>query len=86
MFWYCSTIKTFWDYVIMIVGNIIDKNLPSCPALCLLGYNPSILFTFQQIRIILTASTAAKKTIIKNWFVLKEVLVHHKGFESPKSR
>ena len=68
MFWYCSTIKTFWDYVTMITGSIIDKNLPSCPALCLLGYNPNILLTFQQKRIILAASTAAKKTIIKNWF------------------
>ena len=62
VFWYCCTVQTFWGYVTMIIGSITDKN-PSQ-----LSCSLSFLLTFQQKRIILAASAAAKKTIIKNWF------------------
>ncbi len=67
MFWYCSTVKPFWEYINKIVGIIIGKALPSCPALYLIGCNPNLLLSFQKKRMILAVSTAAKKTIIKNW-------------------
>ena len=68
MFWYCPSIKRLWIWTKDTVANIIGKALPSCPSLFLIGYNPNILLTFQDKRILLAASTAAKKTIIKNWF------------------
>lgn len=68
MFWHCFTIKPFWKYINKIVSTIIDKSIPICPALFLIGYNPNIELSFLEKWIILAASTAAKKTIIKNWF------------------
>ena len=68
MFWHCSSIKNLWMWIKDSVTTIIGKALPSCPALFLIGYNPNIALTFQDKRILLAASTAAKKTIIKNWF------------------
>ncbi len=68
MFWFCSAIKPLWKYINDTINTIIDKVLPMCPILYLIGFNPNILVSFQQKRIILAASTAAKKTIIKNWF------------------
>ena len=68
MFWHCPSVNRLWIWIKEIVVTIIGKALPSCPALFLIGYNPNILLTFQDKRILLAASTAAKKTIIKNCF------------------
>ncbi len=68
MFWICSVVKPLWEYINNIVGTIIDKDPPSCPVLYLIEYNPKISLEFQQKCIILAASTAATKTVIKNWF------------------
>lgn len=51
-----------------IVSDILGKSLPTYPALYLLGYNPNLHMSYQQKRMLMAASTATKKSIIKNWF------------------
>ena len=65
IFCYSSTIKPLGEYINTIVGTVIDKALPRYPDLHLIGYK---LLSFEEKLIRLAASTAAKKTITKNWF------------------
>lgn len=68
MFWSCFPVKDFWEHIADILSNILGKHVPLCPALFLLGYNPNVTLSYLEKRILLAASTAAKKTILKSWF------------------
>lgn len=68
MFWECSPISRFWDFVSKTISDVIHTECPKTPDLCLLNDDNSLDLSVTQRRTLCAGLTAAKKTILKHWF------------------
>ena len=47
MFWECPGVQVFWLQVTKSLSKILNKEVPCCPALCLLNNNSQLQITHQ---------------------------------------
>lgn len=61
MFWECSPISRFWDFVSQTVSDIIHTECPKTPSLCLLNNYYSLDLSITQQQTLYAGLTAKKK-------------------------
>lgn len=68
VFWDCLVISNFWKHVVQVLKNITKLQFDLDPCLMLLNDDSSYKFTLVQRRLLMSGFTAAKKTILQQWF------------------
>jgi len=68
MFWECPVVANMWDNVNLVLSSLLQIDYLPNPGLCLLNDDSDSCITLLQKRMLFAGFTAAKKTIIQNWF------------------
>lgn len=75
--WHCTPIKHFWEDITQSLSVLLDCRIPLSPSLCLLGDLTALSNNTINSRILLTALTIAKKTILMNWKTRNKIHINH---------
>ncbi len=68
MFWECPVVISLWTHVNLVLSSLLRIDWSVNPSLCLLNDDSGLCISSMQKRMLFAGFTAAKKTIIKNWF------------------
>ncbi len=68
MFWECPVVISLWTHVNLVLSSLLQINWLVNPSLCLLNDDSGLCISSMQKRMLFAGFTAAKKTIIQNWF------------------
>ncbi len=68
MFWECPVIISLWTHVNLVLSSLLRIDWSVNPSLCLLNDDSGLCISSMQKRMLFAGFTAAKKTIIQNWF------------------
>ncbi len=68
MFWECPVIISLWTHVNLVLSSLLQIDWSVNPSLCLLNDDSGLCISLIQKRMLFAGFTAAKKTIIQNWF------------------
>ncbi len=68
MFWECPVVISLWTHVNLVLSSLIQIDWLVNPSLCLLNDDSGLCISSMQKRMLFAGFTAAKKTIIQNWF------------------
>ncbi len=68
MFWECSVVISLWTHVNLVLSSLLRIDWSVNPSLCLLNDDSGLCISSMQKRMLFAGFTAAKKTIIQNWF------------------
>ncbi len=68
MFWECPIIISLWTHVNLVLSSLLRIDWSVNPSLCLLNDDSGLCISSMQKRMLFAGFTAAKKTIIQNWF------------------
>ncbi len=68
MFWECPIVTTLWMHVNLVLSSLLQIDWFVKPSLCLLNDYSGLCISSMQKRMLFAGFTAAKKTIIQNWF------------------
>ncbi|KAL2081000.1 hypothetical protein ACEWY4_022853 [Coilia grayii] len=69
MFWECTPIQEFWTEVLCVLSELLDINIQPNPCLCLLNVDSQLSLTLTQRKLLMAGFTAAKKAILKHWYL-----------------
>lgn len=67
MVWACAKVRSFWDKVTQLLGEIMGTTVHCDPALCLLNYTSEGNWSKRDRQILTTGYMTAKRTIATNW-------------------
>ncbi len=67
MFWECPIVIGLWTHVNLVLSSLLQIDWSVNPSLCLLD-DSGLCISSMQKRMLFAGFTAAKKTIIQNWF------------------
>ncbi len=76
MFWECPIVISLWTHVNLVLSSLLRINWSVNPSLCLLNDDSGLCISSMQKRMLFAGFTAAKKTIIQNWFTPHSVEKH----------
>ncbi len=68
MFWECPVVISLWTHVILVLSSLLQIDWLVNPSLCLLNDDSGLCISSMQKIMLFAGFTAAKKTIIQNWF------------------
>ncbi len=68
MFWECPVVISLWTHVNLLLSSLLQIDWLVNPSLCLLNDDSGLCISSMQNRMLFAGFTAAKKTIIQNWF------------------
>ncbi len=68
MFWECPVVISLWTHVNLVLSSLLQIDWSVNPSLCLLDDDSGLCISSMQKRMFFAGFTAAKKTIIQNWF------------------
>ncbi len=68
MFWECPVVISLWTHVNLVLSSLLQIDWLVNPSLCLLNDDSGLCISSMQKRMLFAGFTAAKKTIIQNWF------------------
>ncbi len=68
MFWECPVVISLWTHVNLVLSSLLRIDWSVKPSLCLLNDDSGLCISSMQKRMLFAGFTAAKKTIIQNWF------------------
>ncbi len=68
MFWECPVVISLWTHVNLVLSSLLRIDWSVNPSLCLLNDDSGLCINSMQKRMLFAGFTAAKKTIIQNWF------------------
>ncbi len=68
MFWECPVVISLWTHVNLVLSSLLRIDWSVNPSLCLLNDDSGLCISSMQKRMLSDGFTAAKKTIIQNWF------------------
>ncbi len=68
MFWECPIIISLWTHANLVLSSLLRIDWSVNPSLCLLNDDSGLCISSMQKRMLFAGFTAAKKTIIQNWF------------------
>ncbi len=68
MFWECPVVISLWTRVNLVLSSLLRIDWFANPSLCLLNDDSGLCISSMQKRMLFAGLTAAKKTIIQNWF------------------
>ncbi len=68
MFWECPVVISLWTHVNLVLSSLLWIDWSVNPSLCLLNDDSGLCISPMQKRMLFAGFTAAKKTIIQNWF------------------
>ncbi len=68
MFWECPVVISLWTYVNLVLSSLLQIDWLVNPSLCHLNDDSGLCISSMQKRMLFAGFTAAKKTIIQNWF------------------
>ncbi len=68
MFWECPVVISLWTHVNLVLSSLLRIDWSVNPSLCLLNDDSGLCISSMQKRMLFAGFTAAKKTIIQNWF------------------
>ncbi len=68
MFWECPIVISLWTHVNLVLSSLLRIDWFANPSLCLLNDDSGLCISSMQKRMLFAGFTAAKKTIIQNWF------------------
>ncbi len=68
MFWECHIVIGLWTHVNLVLSSLLQIDWLAKPSLCLLNDDSGLCISSIQKRMLFAGFTAAKKTIIQNWF------------------
>ncbi len=68
IFWECPVIISLWTHVNLVLLSLLRIDWSVNPSLCLLNDDSDLCISSIQKRMLFAGFTAAKKTIIQNWF------------------
>ncbi len=68
MFWVCPIVINLWTHVNLVLSSLLQIDWLANPSLCLLNDDSGLCISSIQKRMLFAGFTAAKKTIIQNWF------------------
>ncbi len=68
MFWECPVVISLWTHVNLVLSSLLGIDWSVNPSLCLLNDDSGLCISSMQKRMLFAGFTAAKKTIIQNWF------------------
>ncbi len=68
MFWECPVVISLWTHVNLVLSSLLRIDWSVNPRLCLLNDDSGLCINSMQKRMLFAGFTAAKKTIIQNWF------------------
>ncbi len=68
MFWECPIVISLWTHVNLVLSSLLQIDWSVNPSLCLLNDDSGLCISSMQKRMLFAGFTAAKKTIIQNWF------------------
>ncbi len=68
MFWECPIIINLWTHVNLVLSSLLQIDWSVNPSLCLLNDDSGLCISSMQKRMLFAGFTAAKETIIQNWF------------------
>ncbi len=68
MFWECPVVIILWTHVNLVLSSLLRIDWSVNPSLCLLNDDSGLCISSMQKRMLFAGFTAAKKTIIQNWF------------------
>ncbi len=68
MFWECPVVISLWTHVNLVLSSLLWIDRSVNPSLCLLNDDSGLCISSMQKRMLFAGFTAAKKTIIQNWF------------------
>ncbi len=68
MFWECPVVISLWTHVHLVLSSLLQIDWSVNPSLCLLNDDSGLCISSLQKRMLFAGFTAAKKTIIQNWF------------------
>ncbi len=67
MFWECPVVISLWTHVNLVLSSLLRIDWSVNPSLCL-NDDSGLCISSMQKRMLFAGFTAAKKTIIQNWF------------------
>ncbi len=68
MFWECPIVISLWTHVNLVLSSLLQIDWFANPSLCLLNDDSGLCISSMQKGMLFAGFTAAKKTIIQNWF------------------
>ncbi len=68
IFWECPVVISLWTHVNLVLSSLLRIDWSVNPSLCLLNDDSGLCISSMQKRMLFAGFTAAKKTIIQNWF------------------
>ncbi len=68
MFWECPVVISLWTHVNLVLSSLLRIDWSVNPSLCLLNDDSGLCISSMKKRMLFAGFTAAKKTIIQNWF------------------
>ncbi len=68
MFWECPVVISLWTHVNLVLSSLLRIDWFVNPSLCLLNDDSGFCISSMQKRMLFAGFTAAKTTIIQNWF------------------
>ncbi len=68
MFWECPIVINLWTHVGLVLSSLLQVGCFAGPVLCLLDGDSGLFVSLIQKRMLFAGFTAAKRTIIQNWF------------------
>ncbi len=68
MFWECPVVISLWTHVNLVLSSLLRIDWSVNPSLCLLNDDSGLYISLMQKRMLFAGFTAAKKTMIQNWF------------------
>ncbi len=68
MFWECPIVVNLWTHVNLVLSSLLQFDCFANPGLCLLNDDSGLCISSIQKRMLFAGFTAAKTTIIQNWF------------------
>ncbi len=68
MFWECPIIISLWTHVNLVLSSLLRIDWSVNPSVCLFNDDSGLRISSMQKRMLFAGFTAAKKTIIQNWF------------------
>ncbi len=68
MFWECPVVISLWTHVNLVLSSLLQIDWSVNSSLCLLNDDSGLCISSMQKKMLFAGFTAAKKTIIQNWF------------------
>ena len=66
--WECPVIQRFWTVVMQCLSDWLERTVPPCPKLCLLGDKGQISdLSKDRFSVIMVGVSVAARTILKHW-------------------